>query len=200
VRARRALFLALFPEPRDRPKAAARLLGGAGGPLSAAFGPRQFGAADAALLASARLWRDDNALAVEAESGNYGATRPVPALPSPPLTRQFYSLPIHLEKRLARQFLVLHGGATPATTAPCVATYQSALEWNTRASNAQLRFSRDGTAAERPGSVSCYPAAFADLPGDRCCLTVALEAAPRSTNWLTFGLCRRVPGLTRCPP
>jgi hypothetical protein len=33
--------------------------------------------------------------------------------------------------------------------------------------------------AERAGSVSCYPAAFADLPADRSIITVIVEACPR---------------------
>jgi hypothetical protein len=38
---------------------------------------------------------------------------------------------------------------------------------------------RSNTTAERAGSVSCYPAAFADLPADRSIITIVVDACPR---------------------
>ena len=92
---------------------------------------------------------------------------------------------------MARQFLHLHGLKSPSTTNPVCVQYAFPIEWSTENSNTHLTFSRGNTSVERIGSVSCYPAAFADLPSDRCCFTVMLEACPRGTNWLSFGICRK---------
>lgn len=92
---------------------------------------------------------------------------------------------------MARQFLHLHGLKSPSTTNPVCAQYAFPTEWSIENSNTHLTFSRGNTSVERAGCVSCYPAAFADLPSDRCCFTVILEACPRGTNWLSFGICRK---------
>lgn len=50
---------------------------------------------------------------------------------------------------------------------------------------------RSNTTAERAGSVSCYPAAFADLPADRSIITIVVDACPRYVRTICFeSLCR----------
>jgi hypothetical protein len=45
---------------------------------------------------------------------------------------------------------------------------------------------RSNTTAERAGSVSCYPAAFADLPADRSIITIVVDACPRYVQMSCF--------------
>lgn len=90
--------------------------------------------------------------------------------------------------RAARQFLFLFGSTPPQRTRPAYIHSPCAFEWHRSSSNPDLTFSNNDTAVERAGSISCYPAAFARLVADRTSFVVVVEAAPLSSNWLTFGL------------
>ena len=57
-------------------------------------------------------------------------------------------------------------------------------------SDRALVFSNSNATVKRPGGASCYPAAFAELPADRCMCVVVLDACPRGNNWMSFGLCK----------
>jgi hypothetical protein len=63
--------------------------------------------------------------------------------------------------------------------------------WATDISDSALVFSNSNTTAKRPNSASCFPAAFAKLPGPRAFIEICLNAAPFGSNWLSFGLTKR---------
>ena len=63
--------------------------------------------------------------------------------------------------------------------------------WSTDISNTSLTFTNTSTTAKRAGSVSTYPAAFANLQAEHSKITVRLDATPRNGNWLTFGVAKR---------
>jgi hypothetical protein len=54
-----------------------------------------------------------------------------------------------------------------------------------------LAFTNNNTTVHRPGSVSCYPCAFAPLTANRCSFTVTLDSIPQNGNWLTFGISKK---------
>ena len=66
---------------------------------------------------------------------------------------------------------------------------QPVLQWDVGMSNNNLEYTEDNTSCRRPGSNSCYPAAFAPVPGVRSSFTVTLAEALSTTNWLTIGIC-----------
>jgi hypothetical protein len=69
-------------------------------------------------------------------------------------------------------------------TIPC------ALSWDIALSNFHLEFGESNQSCRRPGSASCYPAAFAALPSaTRSCFRVTLTEARSTTNWLSIGIC-----------
>lgn len=63
--------------------------------------------------------------------------------------------------------------------------------WNEGISNQSLKFSDNNLACMRQGSASCYPAAFAELPGNFCIFTTELTETGSSTNWLSIGIGKR---------
>jgi hypothetical protein len=65
------------------------------------------------------------------------------------------------------------------------------LVWSTDISNTHLSYSNNHSTAKRPGGASCYPAAFAKLNSVRASFQVRLDAAPRDSNWVSFGLAKR---------
>jgi hypothetical protein len=91
--------------------------------------------------------------------------------------------------RAANQFLVLYGAQLPQRVdhedAPGVA--MSAVPhprcWEADISNPTLVFSEDHMSVTRPGSMSCYPAAFAVLPGPEAVMSIKLINATQSSNW-----------------
>ena len=95
------------------------------------------------------------------------------------------------ELRLAQQFLYLHGSKKLHETKPAYVNCPFSFEWSREISNEDLTYSNQNTSVCRVGSVSCYPAAFAKLVGDHSMFRVHVDVAPRSSNWLTFGLARR---------
>lgn len=96
-----------------------------------------------------------------------------------------------MEERSARQFLHLFGNRPFIAMKPSQSNFPAAFEFCRRTSNSDLTYTNNNTSVERVGSVSCYPAAFATLPSDRCMFRVVLDTAPRTSNWLTFGLAVR---------
>jgi hypothetical protein len=64
-------------------------------------------------------------------------------------------------------------------------------QWSTDISDSALVYGASNTTAKRPGTVSCYPAAFAKLPAERAKFRVHLTTAPRNGNTLSFGLAKR---------
>jgi hypothetical protein len=64
------------------------------------------------------------------------------------------------------------------------------LEWDRNISNTDLTYTNDYASVERVGSVSCYPAAFALIHSERAMFKVVVDTAPKSSNWLTFGVAR----------
>lgn len=69
------------------------------------------------------------------------------------------------------------------------AAYQVIGAWDTSISNTALSFSENGRGAQRPGSVSSYPAALCKTPSDQCSFSVVLAEGKISSNWLTIGVC-----------
>jgi hypothetical protein len=63
-------------------------------------------------------------------------------------------------------------------------------QWSTDISDSALVFGTFNSTAKRPGSVSCYPAAFAKLPAAHAKFRVHLTTAPRDGNTLSFGLAK----------
>lgn len=61
-------------------------------------------------------------------------------------------------------------------------------EWNRSISNPDLTYTNDNKSVRRDGSVSCYPACLAILPDLNSSITVVIDEAHVSSNWLTFGL------------
>ena len=62
--------------------------------------------------------------------------------------------------------------------------------WDVAASNPLLEFTEDNRCCRRPGSASCYPAAFAQVPASRCVFSVTLtDTNAQSVNWLSIGVC-----------
>ena len=62
--------------------------------------------------------------------------------------------------------------------------------WDLSTSNSSLEFTEDYSCCKRPGSVSCYPAAFASLHKTYSIFTVVLDEAGTRTNWLSIGICK----------
>jgi hypothetical protein len=95
------------------------------------------------------------------------------------------------EERSSRQFLFLFGNKTIRSTLPSYVHCPVATEWCRTISNADLTYTNNDTSVERVGSVSCYPAAFCKLLGEKCMFRVMVDTAPKSSNWLTFGIAKR---------
>lgn len=96
-----------------------------------------------------------------------------------------------LEERSARQFLYLYPRLPLVSLKPSQQNFPCVFEFDRAISNTDLTYTSNNTTVERVGSVSCYPAVFAQLPNERSMFRVHIDAAPRSSNWLTFGLARR---------
>ena len=79
----------------------------------------------------------------------------------------------------------------PTTNAPTVIQIplQPVTHWDVNISNNNLEYTDENTSCRRPGSNSCYPAAFAQVPGLRSSFSVTLLETLSTTNWLTIGLC-----------
>jgi hypothetical protein len=97
----------------------------------------------------------------------------------------------NMEIRSAEQFLHLYGQRPVKTIKPAYINSPCAYEWNRSASNSELTYTNDNTTVERVGSVSCYPAAFATLVAERALFRVVIDAAPKTSNWITFGVARK---------
>jgi hypothetical protein len=106
--------------------------------------------------------------------------------------KEFYSkgLADH-EERSARQFLFLFGNKPVRSTYPSYVNSPVGVEWDRTSSNPDLTYTNENMSVERVGSVSCYPAAFCKLPAEKAMFRVVVDAAPKSSNWLTFGIARR---------
>lgn len=65
----------------------------------------------------------------------------------------------------------------------------SASTWDRKTSNASLEYTDNGLSCRRPGSASCYPAAFAAVPAPKSVFSVVLTETMSTTNWLTIGVC-----------
>jgi hypothetical protein len=91
----------------------------------------------------------------------------------------------------AFQFLRIFGNLPVTSTIPGRFNLPHADHWNLEISNSSLSFTNNGRTVKRPGSVSSYPAAFANVPASRSSICVEIDAAFSGPNWLTFGLARR---------
>ena len=58
-------------------------------------------------------------------------------------------------------------------------------------SNSSLKYANDNKTCKRPGSQSCYPAAFVAITNPRCQVTFRLDSCELSVNSMSFGLCRK---------
>lgn len=67
---------------------------------------------------------------------------------------------------------------------------ESVMQWETLESNRSLEFTDCNTTARRPGSVSCYPAAFALVPSAYSTISFMLSEAGSRTNWLSIGVAK----------
>lgn len=157
----RAVFTSLCPVEADRPAFAQRFL-----LLARRNNNHGALALDSKLIKSVQLW-------IETHQKEYAAGLEV------------------LEDTSAKQFLFLHGSRSVTSIKPTALSQSASYEWNRTTSNADLTFSADNSTVERVGSVSCYPAAFASLANERAIFRIEIVAAPKTSNWLTFGLARR---------
>lgn len=89
------------------------------------------------------------------------------------------------------QFMTLFGQMKVTATIPGKFHLPCADSWNLSVSNTSLSFSNNNRTTKRPGSVSSYPAAFANIPAERSSICVEVDACFTGPNWLTFGLARR---------
>lgn len=106
--------------------------------------------------------------------------------------REIYNKTIEeLEERSTQQFLLLYGNKVIKSIKLMQLLCPSSLEWCRITSNPDLTFSNNNMTVERCGSVSCYPAAFCNLISERAMFRVVIDAAPRSSNWLTFGVAKK---------
>ena len=73
---------------------------------------------------------------------------------------------------------------------PVTTMFTPVLHWDVGLSSSHLLYSgNNNNTCTRPGSVSCYPAAFAVIPTERASITITITEANSTTNWLTMGLC-----------
>lgn len=100
---------------------------------------------------------------------------------------------LEYEARSAKQFLLAFGNKSPFTSlvAPSGNDHPIAAEWDLAQSCDNLTYTENGTSCKRVGSVSCYPAAFANVPADRSAFFVRLDEAQQSCNWLSFGVAKK---------
>jgi len=151
--AKESIFLTLFPA-KERAFAAIRLLG-----LGNFKKQKNFPYSnDIILIESARIWVEKNKLLIDEESKS-------------------------LECRNVQRFIDLYGNSKISTKAISEDYFCPSLEFNMATSNTALNFSDGNTKVTRVGSISCYPAAFADLNSPRSIFTVCLEKAPTSINY-----------------
>jgi len=171
--AKRALFTSLFPNEQDQPAAAIRVLH-----RQQVFRSSTQGYAGADLRASCRMWLED-------EQNHAAYTKEALAM----------------EIRSAEACLHLCGSTTIPDASRSVAkkeeggshscgTIAYVEEFNSLISSPGLFFSACNSTCKR-GTLSCYPAAFAYPPTEHCAIIVEIDAAPRGSNWLTFGLVRK---------
>lgn len=157
-----SLFSTVFPE-EERAHASIRLLG-----LGNLKAQKNFPFANMPnLLESCKLWSEKNKILIDEESKK-------------------------LEIRNVSRLLQLYGNSIVSTKSVGDDYYCPSLEFNINTSNSLLTFSDGNTKVTRQGSVSCYPAAFADLNSSRSIFTVLLEKAPLSSNWMSFGISKKV--------
>ena len=158
-----ALFTTMYPDLRERPMAAHRLVND----YRRQRAPKSTYPSDPQrLAASAAEWIEHN--------------------------RDTYTHGVEAaELQLAKQFLYLYGTKKLHTTSPAYVNCPFSYEWARDISNDDLTYSNQNTSVCRVGSVSCYPAAFSRLVSDHSMFRVSIDTAPRSSNWLTFGLARR---------
>ena len=169
----RSLMSTFYPDEKERAVAAFKLLNlsrlawkqpGLSSSSQLLFASNPF-AVDSRLVDSAKHWTDQN--------------------------REFYGHEVErFEIRSASQFLYLYGSRNPFYTRPAYTYVPTVSEWCRRTSNTDLTYTNDNTTVERVGSISCYPAAFAAVVADHCCFRVTLDNAPKSSNWISFGLAR----------
>lgn len=94
------------------------------------------------------------------------------------------------EKRSAAQFLYLYGNCRTVQQYFGHSTLV-VTQFSQELSCTDLTFSNDYTTVQRVGSVSTYPAAFAELQGSTCQFTVRIDHAPLTMNMLSFGLAKK---------
>jgi hypothetical protein len=154
-----SIFLSLFPDVKERPLAAYRLVNQA---RRAVLG----GEIDNRLVVSATKWVEKH--------------------------REIYNKAIEdYEIRSSSQFLFLFGNKLVRTTFPSYIQCPAGVEWCRGVSNPDLTYTNDDSSVERVGSVSCYPAAFCKLAADKSIFRILIDAAPKSSNWLTFGVAKK---------
>lgn len=115
-------------------------------------------AKDFRLVASARYWIEENRV-------------------------RYYEEIEQREKRLASNFLMLYGNKSPLNINPSISSFQYPYEFSSILSNSSLTFTNNNTTVKRVGSVSCYPACFAELPSTRSMMTIQTECLELKTNW-----------------
>ncbi|RYG65172.1 hypothetical protein EON64_12480, partial [archaeon] len=158
-----SVFTSLVPNPADRPSCAHRILIDARKSHNPTYPSAPV---DPKLLKSVQKWIEEN-------------------------QRVYHAGLEALEEQSARQFLFLFGNRTVGSVKPAYINSACSYEWCRTASNSELTYTNENTSVERVGSVSCYPAAFAKLVNERAMIRVVVDVAPKSSNWLTFGVARR---------
>lgn len=96
---------------------------------------------------------------------------------------------INFEKRFRSILNADPDNNMPISSEPVVVSVPSIASWDPSLSNSNLEFTDDNLSCRRPGSASCYPAAFAQFPANKCSFSVTLSETLSTTNWLTIGVC-----------
>lgn len=89
---------------------------------------------------------------------------------------------------LIHQFLILFGHEVPETSLKPVSSAVSVIKWEKSISNDRLQYQDGDTVVCRPGNISCYPAALANLSAKRSMVRFRLLSCELKGNSMSFGL------------
>lgn len=88
----------------------------------------------------------------------------------------------------AMQFLYLHGHQGCYTTLPSNTYPRKISKWVTHLSDRHLVFANNNETVTRPGAVSSYPAAIANIMAPISMICLEIDQIGSMDNWLSFGL------------
>jgi hypothetical protein len=138
-----------------------------------------------ALFGFGLLWKDiSQQISMEADDV---FSKLFPALQS---LLQAVSTAVKTEAKLVAQSTASTPSSERLTpSAPDVVENVAVSTWEPTISNTSLTFTESNRLCSRPGSASCYPAAFAQCDHPMSTFTLKLSEANSTTNWLSIGFC-----------